>query len=525
METVKVQQTIAEHEDPNEVGNDSAVRRATLQETGGLKGNTHMSRCKAKFHRKSITRKTAIQAPTVPLPDHLKGLYEDSIKGKSKLQQVQVHSLLQKHEEVFSKDEYDLGHTHLVEHTIDTGDAKPIKQLPRWIPIALTGEEHEALGKLQAQGVICPSTSPWSSPIVLVWKKSGQVWPCIDYQQLNKVTKDVAYPIPRTQDCLDAMIGATMFLTMDITLAYNQVLVAEKDIPKTAFVTKYGLYEFTKMPFGLSIAPQTYECLMELTLSGLQWSLCLIYLDDVIVFFHDFDEHIDRLDKVLSWIGAAGLKLKPNKCIFFAPKVSFLGHIVSQDGVSPDPDNIAKIANWPTPKNIWEVHGILGMGNYYCRFVKDFSQRVQPLVALTKKNNQFNWSLECQAVFDDIKQALTGLDIMAFPTDHDLYILDCDAADDSIVCVLGQKQSNEEKVIAYGSWTLGKSERNYCATNWELLAVKYFMEYYKHYLLGRHFRVTSDHEALKWLFSMKEPKHQIFIRIWFWVRVLSWEKA
>ena len=131
VETVKVQQTIAEHENPNEVGNDSAVRRVTLWETGGKKGNTHMSRCQAKFHRKSITRKATIQAPTVPLPDHLKCLYEESIKGKSKVQCAQVHSLLQKHEEVFSKDEYDLGHTHLVEHTIDTGNAKPIKQPPR----------------------------------------------------------------------------------------------------------------------------------------------------------------------------------------------------------------------------------------------------------------------------------------------------------------------------------------------------------------------------------------------------------
>ena len=130
---------------------------------------------------------------------------------------------------------------------------------------------------------------------------------------------------------------------------------------------------------------KTYEHLMELTLSGLQWSLCLIYLDDVIVFFHDFDEHIDRIEQVLTRIGAARLKLNPSKCVFFAPKVSFLGHIVSQYGVSPDPDNTAKIPNWPTPRNVWEVHGILGMGNYYHRFVKDFSQKVQPLVALTKK--------------------------------------------------------------------------------------------------------------------------------------------
>ena len=149
--------------------------------------------------------------------------------------------------------------------------------------------------------------------------------------------------------------------------------------------------------------------------------------------------------------------------------------------------------------------------------MKDFSQKVQPLVALTKKNNQFKLFLECQATFDDIKQALTRPDIMAFPTDDDLYILDCDAADDSIGCVLSQQQSNEEKVIAYGSQTLGKSERNYCATDRELLAVKYFMEYYKHYLLGHHFKVRSDHEALQWLFSMKEPKHWIAR----WIEVLS----
>ena len=190
---------------------------------------------------------------------------------------------------------------------------------------------------------------------------------------------------------------------------------------------------------------------------------------------------------------------------------------MSQDGVSPDPDNIAKIANWLIPRNVWEVCSILGMGNYYCRFVKDFSQKAQPLVALTKKNNQFRWSLECQTAFDEIKQALTGPDIMAFPTVDDLYILDCDVADDSIDCVLSQKQSNVEKVIAHGSQTLGKSERNFCATDWDLLVVKYFLEYYKHYLLGCHFRVRSGHEALKWLFSMKEPKHCIAR----WIEVLS----
>ena len=187
----------------------------------------HMSRCQVNFHRQSIAKKANIQAPTSPLPEHLKGLYEQSAKGKSKMECAQIHSLLLKHKNVFSKDDYDLGHTNMVFHTIDTGNAKPIKQPPIQVPIAFAGEECKALEKLHAQGVICPSTSPWSSSTVLVWKKSDQVHPCVDYQQLNKVMKDVAYPIPRTQDCLDVLSGATMFSTMDITSTYNQVPVAE----------------------------------------------------------------------------------------------------------------------------------------------------------------------------------------------------------------------------------------------------------------------------------------------------------
>ena len=181
-----------------------------------------------------------------------------------------------------------MGHSNLVEHTVDTKNAKPIKQPPRQVPIAYAEGGHKALEKLHAQGVIHPSTSPWSSLIALVWKKSGQLHPCVDYQQLNKVTRDVAYHIPRTQDCIYVVSSATMFSTMDITSAYNQVPVAEQDILKTAFLTKYGLYDFTKMH------------LIELTLSNPQWSLCFIYLDDIIVFSHDFEEQIDRLDKVLT---------------------------------------------------------------------------------------------------------------------------------------------------------------------------------------------------------------------------------
>ena len=211
------------------------------------------------------------------------------------------------------------------------------------------------------------------------------------------------------------------------------------------------------------------------------------------------------------------MKLKPAKCLFFSDRVTCLGHVITREGILPDPDNLAKIPNWPVPWNVREVRGIIGLGNYYRWFVKDYSKRVQPLVSLTKKNTPFKWTQECQEAFEDLKRALLGPDIMSFPTDDRLFILDTDASDGTIGAVLSQVQLGREKVITFGSWSLGKSERNYCATDRELLALKYFVQYYKHYLLGRKFVVRSDHESLKWLYSLKEPKH----RIARWIEVLS----
>ena len=163
---------------------------------------------------------------------------------------------------------------------------------------------------------------------------------------------------------------------------------------------------------------------MELALSGLQWSLCLIYLDDVIVFSEDFDEQVDPILIRCSHIGSVGLKLKPSKCVFFVTKVSFLGHNLSKKGILPDPENVAKILNWPVPKTVCDVRGILGLGCYYHRFIRNFSERVQPLVNLTKKDKPFKWTEECQLAFEDIKQVLISPDTMAFPTDDGQFILD-----------------------------------------------------------------------------------------------------
>lgn len=451
------------------------------------------------------------------VPEHLKALYEEAVIDRSETEAHAIAQLLLENEEVFSSNSTDLGLTHLTEHVIDTGTAKPIKQRPRPVPMAFAEEDKKAVEKLLDQGSIRPSSSPWAAPMVFVRKKNGEVRPCVDYRRLNNVTCKDAFPLPRTRDCLDAVAGATLFTSLDITSAYNQIPIKKEDIPKTAFTTKYGLFEYTTMPFGLCNAPATFQRVMEIALAGLQWTTCLIYLDDVLIFGKDFNEQIQRIRAVLTQIKAANLKLKPSKCHLLQREVGFLGHILSAEGVKPAPDNIEKIMKWSAPTSVKEVQSFLGMTNYYRRFIQDYSTIARPLIDLTKKDKPFKWTDQCESAFLRLQKLLTSTPIMAHPREHENFILDTDACDVSVGAVLSQVQDGVERVIAYGSKSLSKCQRNYCVTDRELYAVRYFTEHYRSYLLGRKFLVRTDHQALKWIFTMKEPKS----RVARWIEALS----
>ena len=444
-----------------------------------------------------------------PLPNHLEDLYKRASAGKQEHEKQIIKNLLAYHQVVFSVDDNDLGLTQLAEHRIDTGNATPVKQPPRRVPIALAHEEKAAIDQLKKKGVIQESNSPWASAIVLVKKKNGQVRPCVDYRILNKATLKDAYPLPRTQDCLDALSGAAYFTTLDMTSGYHQVPIRKEDIHKTAFVTRHGFYEFKTMPFGLTNAPATFQRLMELALLGLQWTDCLIYLDDVIIFGTTFEEHAMRVSNVLERIEKANLKLKVEKCDLFQEEVEFLGHMVSKEGVKPSPNNIAKVIQWKEPETVTEVRQFLGLCSYYRRFVKGFSSIARPLTELTKKDVELVWNTSCQEAFDKLKGHLTGAEVMSYPTESGEYILDTDASDFGIGAVLSQVQEGRERVVSYASRAISKSEKNYCVTDKELLAVKYFIEYFRYYLLGRRFTLRTDHQAIRWLFTMKEPKGRL----------------
>ena len=328
---------------------------------------------------------------------------------------MQLASLLNRFRDSFSCGEWDLGLTNLAEHAIETGNAAPIKQHPRRVPLAHAEAEKQAIEDLIAKGVIRESTSPWASAIVLVAKKDGGVRPCVDYRRVNQLVKPDGVPLPSIQDSLDAVAGSSLFSTMDLTSCYFQIPIKREDIPKTAFVCKYGHFKMTRMPFGLNNAASTFKKTMELALQGLQWVTCLIYKDDVIVLGKDFDQHMQRLEEVLDSIKKAGLKLKASKSYLLQKEVIFLGHVVSGEGIKPSPTNVTKVVDWPTAKTGKQVKQFVAMASYYRRYVRNFASTARPMVDLTKMGKKFLWSEACEHAFNPLKRALISADVMGYP--------------------------------------------------------------------------------------------------------------
>jgi hypothetical protein len=289
--------------------------------------------------------------------------------------------LLQKYAVVFVNGPDDpLGRTNDAEHSIDTGDSRPVKQRPYRIPVHLNKVVNNQVDEMLARGLIRPSDSPWSSPIVMAPKKDGDYRFCVDFRRLNAVTRKDAFPMPRVDEILDKLGGARFFSTLD--LGYWQVPLREEDIPKTAFTVGPNHYEFTVMPFGLTNAPATFQRMMTKLLHGM--SGCLVFIDDIIIFADTWEEHQKILEEVLHRIKAAGLKLKGTKCQFGRESVQFLGHIVSARGIHPNPEKVQAVQDFPTPSSLSDVRAVVGMASYYRRYVRNFADIAAPLHELTK---------------------------------------------------------------------------------------------------------------------------------------------
>ena len=376
----------------------------------------------------------------------------------------------------------------------------PISIAPyRMAPVELK-ELNIQLQELQTKGFIRPSTSPWGAPVLFVKKKDGSLRLCVDYRKLNRVTVKNKYPLPRIDDLFDQLCGACYFSKIDLRSGYHQLRVRETDIPKTAFRTRYGHYEFVVMPFGLTNAPAAFMDMMNRIYRPYLDHFVVVFVDDILIYSKSREEHGHHLHMALQTLRENQLYAKLEKCDFWLQEIQFLGHMVSQEGISVDPTKVEAVTKWERPKNVFEVRSFLGLAGYYRRFVENFSRIACPMTRLTCKGVNFDWNDKCEESFQELKRRLTTARVLITPISGERYTVYCDASKNGLGCVLMQRG----RVVAYASRQLKNHEQNYPTHDLELAAIVFALKLWRHYLYGENFEVFSDHKSLKYIFSQKD---------------------
>ena len=330
--------------------------------------------------------------------------------------------------------------------------------------------------KLLNAGVIEPVSTEWASPVVLVPKKDGSLRFCVHYRRLNAKTVADSYPLPRMDDCIDSLGDTAVFTTLDCNSGYWQIPVAPEDRDKTTFTTHMGTFRHLRMPFGLKGAPATFQHALDIILSGVRWQICIVYLDDVIVFSRTHEEHADHLDTFLSLLRTAGISLKLKKCSFFRPKVHYLGHVISPGKLSVADTAADAFKTFTFPRTLMQVRSFLGACNVYRRFVKGFAKIARPLTDMTRKDAEpdFDNPTEAQLqAFEDLKSKMIAPPILAPPRYGRPYMIDTDVSAYELGCTLLQDHDevNDWRPVGYWSYSLNDSERNFRATERECFAV------------------------------------------------------
>ncbi|GJR87696.1 hypothetical protein Tco_0211707 [Tanacetum coccineum] len=399
-------------------------------------------------------------------------------EDKSKEKQLEEVPIVQDFPEVFPEDLPGIPPTRQVEFQIDLiPGAAPVARAPYRLAPSEMKELSDQLKELSDKGFIRPSSSPWGAPVLFVKKKDGSFRMCIDYRELNKLTVKNRYPLPRIDDLFDQLQGSSIYSKIDLRSGYHQLRVREEDIPKTAFRTRYGHYEFQVMPFGLTNAPAVFMDLMNRVCKPYLDKFVIVFIDDILIYSKNKQEHAEHLKLILELL----------------KKEQF-------QGIHVDPAKIESVKDWASPKSATEIRQFLGLAGYYRRFIEGFSKIAKPMTKLTQKKIKFDWSDKAEAAFQLIKQKLCSAPILALPEGNEDFIAYCDASIKGLGAVLMQR----EKVIAYASRQLKIHEKNYTTHDLELGAVVFALKIWRHYLYGTKCTVFTDHKSLQHILDQKE---------------------
>lgn len=429
----------------------------------------------------------------VPLEQHISNiLTKVECEMKDKQSEKLLGQILIKNHLAFARDELDLGCLKGAEHSIETSDEKPVTKRPYPIPHSKIGVVDQEINKLLDAGVISPSTSAYAAPCLVVLKKSGKPRLVIDYRELNKKIIPVSYPMPNIDQCLQVLGGNKIFSSLDLQSGYHQIQVRKEDRHKLGFTTGRGLFEFNKTPFGLMSSAAAMQRGMERALAGLNNTICLVYVDDIIVVGRDFQEHCENLNLVLSRLIEAGFKINLPKCNFMQTDIKCLGHILNEEGIQPDPDKVGAIINKKMPTNRKELKSFLGLIGYYRKFIKDFAGIAEPLNRLLKKGVRYTWTESCSEAVNKFKQIITQEITLQHPDFSKTFRITTDASHQKIGAVLSQIVNGLDRPIAFYSRALTDAETRYSTFELEALAIKCSLQKWRYFVLGYKVEIYSD---------------------------------
>ncbi len=406
------------------------------------------------------------------------------------------------------------GRTELTQHTIHLSTPSPSRQRPYRVPERLVEPLKEEIKMMKELGVIEPSMSEWSSPMVIVPKRDGSLRVCIDFRKLNAQSKFDAYPMPRVDDLLEKIGRAQYITTLDLCKGYWQVPLNPESRPYTAFRTPLGLFQFTVLPFGLHGAPATFQRLMDRVLQGCEdWSAA--YLDDVVIHSNSWVEHLQHLQQILKRIEEAGLTLNVSKCEWARQEANYLGYHLGNGQLRPQVDKVEAIRRSPQPKTKKEVRSFLGLVGWYRRFVPNFASIAAPLTNMLSKTvtNPIPWTDDCETAFNSLKEKMCSSPVLQSPDFSQKFLVQVDASATGIGAVLAQGSAGEERPVVYLSRKLLPRETRYSVVEKEGLAIKWSLDSLRYYLLGREFDLETDHRALTWIQSMKD--HNARVTRWY----------
>ena len=442
------------------------------------------------------------------------------INHMDEIEKSYISKLVEEFSDVFSLGNDPLTFAHGIKHEIKTRDEVPIYSRNYRFPQIYREEIDRQVQEMLDQGICVHSQSPYNAPIFLVPKKTPPGAPAdtkprfrlvVDYRGLNAVTLDDRYPLPQISELLDKLGRCQYFSVIDLKSGFWQVEMDPESQAKTAFSTPTYHLEFKRMPFGLKNAPSTFQRLMDNILRGVANEYCCVYMDDIIVFSVSLEEHMVRLRAIFTRLRNANLKVQLEKCDFLRKEVTYLGHVITNEGVKPNPEKIKCILSYPIPSTTTQIKSFLGLLGYYRRFIKNFSDITKPMTQCLKKGGKIDVNNpEYRACFEKCKTLLTNDPILQYPDFTKEFRLTTDASNVAVGCVLSQMKDGHDLPIAYASRTLNEHERRLSTIEKELLAVYWGIHYFRPYLFGRKFKVYSDHQPLQWLNSIKEPSSKLF---------------